>query len=128
MITAMTTSLREALARELDAYGRAASAGDVPAAWVALERAHVLSQPMLVPHLGVHLTMLDFAWRTRDRREVAGQLLRLALAPLGHVTGRTPPGNTGRSDVSAFAPMAVPDDLSSVLDAASGGARGRRAL
>lgn len=110
-----TTPLRAALSRELDAHHRAVAIGDAAAAWTALERAHVLSQPKLLPHLHVHLLMLWLALRTRDGREVGGQLLRLALAPLGHVTGHTPPGNTGRARASAFAPMPVPDDFTGVL-------------
>lgn len=110
-----TFLVHAALAREFAAYRAAASARDAPAAWAALERAHVLSQPMLLLHLRVHLMMLGLALRMRDGREVAGQLLRLALAPLGHATGRTPLGNTGRSNVSAFAPMPVPADLADAL-------------
>lgn len=59
--------------------------------------------------------MLALAIRTYDRREVLGQLLRLALAPLGNVAGRIPEGNTGRSTVSPFTPMPIPADLRSIL-------------
>jgi hypothetical protein len=55
--------------------------------------------------------MLRIALRKRDRREVVGQLLRLVLTPLGHLTGRLPQGSTGGANVSAFAPMALPEDL-----------------
>lgn len=60
--------------------------------------------------------MFAFAVRLRDWPEAAGQLLRLALAPLGNLTGRLPIGNTGRSTVSAFAPMDIPSDLRAILD------------
>jgi hypothetical protein len=46
---------------------------------------------------------------------VTGQLARLALAPLGALTGRMPWGNNGRSNVSAFKPMPIPDDLQDLL-------------
>ena len=62
--------------------------------------------------------MLVLACRTRDVREVAGQLYRTALAGPGSATGRIPLGNTGRARVSAFTPMPVPADLAAVLDAA----------
>lgn len=42
-------------------------------------------------------------------------MLRLALAPLGNLTGRIPQGNTGRSNVSAFQSMEVPDDLRQIM-------------
>jgi len=106
---------RSALEEEVAAYRRAWGRGDIASAWTALERAHILSQPRLGPHLHIHALMLKLAIRTHDRREVSGQLLRLALAPLGNLTGRIPEGNTGRSNVSAFAPMPIPADLVSIL-------------
>jgi hypothetical protein len=63
--------------------------------------------------------MLAFAVRLRDWPEAAGQLLRLALAPLGNLTGRLPIGNTGRSTVNAFNAMDIPPDLRAILDRSS---------
>jgi len=40
--------------------------------------------------------------------------MRLALVPLGHVTGRLPLGNSGRSDVSAFVSMAVEPEIADI--------------
>lgn len=93
------------------------AAKDTQAAWAALERAHVLSQPWAGPHGRFHLKMLVLACRTRDVREVAGQLYRSALAGPGSTTGRIPLGNTGRARVSAFKPMPIPADLAAILDA-----------
>lgn len=104
-------SLVPFIALEMQLHREARLVGDVPAAWRALERAHILSQPLLGPHLRVHAAMLGYALRQRDVGEAAGQLARLALAPLGALTGRLPWGNTGRSNVSAFASMPIPDDL-----------------
>jgi hypothetical protein len=81
-----------------------------------LERAHVLGQRDFGRHWRVHVTMLRAAWQLADARELRGQLLRLSLVPLGHLFGRLPPGNTGRSNVNAFAPMDVPADLKRLLD------------
>ena len=67
-------------------------------------------------HWRMHVTMLRAAWALRDGRELLGQLLRLSLVPLGHLFGRLPLGNTGRSNVSAFTPMDVPADLKRLLD------------
>lgn len=92
---------------------------DLVAAWAALERAHIISQPFLVPHIANHWSMLRFAFEHRDWREVAGQTFRLALAPLGALTGRVPVGNTGRSNVSAFLPMPIADDLRRAMEAIS---------
>lgn len=85
------------------------------AAMPLLRRAHVLGQRDIGPHLRVHLLMLRAAWALRDGRELRGQLLRLALTPIGHLSGRLPLGNIGTSDVSAFEPMALPPDLAHLL-------------
>lgn len=61
--------------------------------------------------------MLGVAVRQRHMGEVVGQLARLVLAPVGSLAGRYPRGNTGRSDVSMFAPMELPPDLAHALDA-----------
>jgi hypothetical protein len=101
-----------------NAAARAARAGgDVAGEWAHLERAHVLSQPMAVRHVRTHVAMLRVAIRRRDRREILGQLLRVAVAGPGSLTGRYPVGNTGGADVSARLVMPIPDDLKSILDA-----------
>jgi hypothetical protein len=91
-------------------------ARDLAAAFLALEPAHVLGQRDFGPHLRVHLRMLRVAWAMDDGREVRGQLLRIVLTPLGHLTGRLPLGNTGASNVSAFAPMPISSELQELLD------------
>lgn len=109
-------SLAALLAEEYRAAEQAERAGRIAMAWHHLERAHILAQTQLWPHLQSHSEMLRLALRYRDWREVVGQLIRLALAPLGNLTGRLPLGNTGRSNVSAFMPMALPSDLRAILD------------
>jgi hypothetical protein len=109
------TRLREAWAAELDGARGARSSGDVSAEWTHLERAHILSQPMAGPHVRTHVAMFAAALRRRDRHELIGQLFRIIVAAPGSVTGKYPVGNTGGADVSAFAPMAIPHDLRSLL-------------
>ena len=104
------------LSEEFRVAEAATHAGQIDQAWHHLERAHVVAQTRLVPHLQSHWKMLLLAARTRDGREAFGQLVRLALAPLGNLTGRLPVGNTGRSNVSAFARMNIPPELSAILD------------
>jgi hypothetical protein len=103
--------LRQAWSDERAAAAAARQRGDVAGEWKHLERAHILSQPMAVPHVRTHVSMLGAGLRRRDRREVAGQLLRLIVAGPGSLTGRYPIGNTGGADVSALAPMPIPEDL-----------------
>lgn len=112
---ARTLSMRRVIAEEMILFRAARASGEWAAAWRHLERAHIVSQPHLGLHLASHWSMLDFAVEQRDWRETAGQVVRLALAPLGSLTGRIPVGNTGRSNVSAFVAMPIPEDLVSLL-------------
>ena len=108
-----------AIAERIDADRRAARAavlaGDVATAWALLEETHILSQPWAWPHVRSHLDMLRLAVRTRDAREVRGQLLRTAVAGPGSATRRYPLGNTGRANVPATRPMPVPPELAALL-------------
>jgi hypothetical protein len=108
--------LIQAWAEERDAARTARRRGDLAGEWGHLERAHILSQPMVVPHIRTHLAMVSCGFRRHDGREVSGQLLRLLLAGPGSITGRYPVGNTGGADVSPFRPMPVPEDLRAVLE------------
>ena len=98
---------------------RAATEGmrrhDPSQAWIHLERAHILSQPMAGRHVRTHLAMLRFAVRTHKAHEVAGQVFRTLVAAPGSWSGRYPLGNTGGANVSAFAPMDIPHDLRPLL-------------
>lgn len=103
------------LAEEYHRSEAARRAGNIGSAWHHLERAHIAAQVRLGPHCGSHLRMLRLAWRLRDWREVRGQVVRLALAPLGNLTGSLPVGNSGRSNVSPFAPMEIEPEMRLVL-------------
>lgn len=113
--SALVDPVRAAYLVELRSYRGAREFGEWVAAWHHLERAHILAQPRFGLHLASHSEMLKFAFLRRDMREVAGQLLRIALVPLGALTRQLPMGNTGRARVSAFAPMPVPADLRTYL-------------
>ncbi len=116
-VTTMPTEPTASVAFDPDTFERLHRAflrvdrNDLDQAWHLLEALHVLGQTRLVPHARTHGLMLGLAWRTRDLAEVSGQLLRLLLVPLGHLLGRLPLGNTGRSSVGAFRPMLVAPEL-----------------
>jgi hypothetical protein len=111
------TAIAERLAADRRAARDAHAAGDDVEAWRLLERTHILSQPWAWPHVRSHVDMLWLALRTRNRREVLGQLVRIVVAGPGSATGRYPLGNTGRANVPATQPMPVPDDLAELLAA-----------
>jgi len=108
----MPADVRNAFEGEL-AASRAASTSE--ARWLALERAHILSQPWPWPHTRAHAAMFGVAWRERDRREAWGQVVRLVVAAPGSALGRYPEGNTGRANVPLTLPMPVPADLAELL-------------
>ena len=114
--------LRAAWQAERQASITARQASDRTSEWHHLERAHILSQPRAGLHLRTHGAMLATAIRRHERRETLGQLVRLILAVPGSLTGRYPVGNTGGANVSAFSPMAVPEDLRPLLLALGGAA------
>jgi hypothetical protein len=91
------------------------AAGEYPAAWAALERAHVLGQPSVWLHLRSHWWMLVCGLATFDVREIIGQLVRLVLSMPGSALGRYPRGNTGRANVDMFEPMPIARDLEKLL-------------
>lgn len=114
--TVVTPRLRQAWSDEMALARAAREKDDSAGEWNHLERAHILSQPMAMPHVQTHVAMIGSALRRRDAREIVGQLVRLVLAGPGSLSGRYPVGNTGGADVSAFAPMPIPADLQAILD------------
>ena len=113
----MPVAARERFEAELSRGSRTLG----PDGWEALKQAHVLSQPWASPHVRVHWAMLLKGWRERNRHEVLGQVLRLAVAAPASWVGRYPAGNTGAADVPARRPMPVPPDLARLLESGGGG-------
>lgn len=112
-MTPMPAAVRTAFDAEM---ATARTHPDTQVRWTASERAHILSQPWPWPHTKVHGLMFRLAIGSRDRREAAGQLLRLLVAGPGSAAGRYPTGNTGRADVGLTEPMPIPEHLQAVLD------------
>lgn len=98
------------LLREFDAM----PSESIEVRWQYLTAAHIVGQHHFGLHIDSHRVMLAFAARNGDWAEMGGQLFRLALVPIGHLTGKLPTGNIGRATVSAFAPMPL-DERSSRL-------------
>ena len=111
----MRPELQAAFAAELRLASEHDGRGDHAGAWHHLERAHVLSQAHAGPHVWAHVRMLTHAWRQRNRREIAGQLVRILVAAPGTWLGRAPLGNTGGANVGLLTPMPLPEDLRAVL-------------
>ena len=111
----MNEALRTAYVAELSAAKAATIGGKAEVAFHHLERAHILSQRHTWEHVHVHWLMLRLGASVRAWGEVLGQVSRIVAAA---VFSRiwVPIGNTGRANVSAVKPIAIPDDLRSVLE------------
>jgi len=110
----MTDAMKTAYGSEMHAARTHFAAGDFGAAFSHLERAHILSQRNTGRHAFVHCWMLRVGVARRDAREVLGQCAR-TIAALFFSRIWVPAGNTGGANVSAFAPMAIPEDLARLM-------------
>ncbi len=111
----MPGPVRDAYLEERRLASVDADAGDLRAAWVHLERAHVLAQPFPVAHVGFHVAQMALGIRTRDVSEVLGQVVRVVVAGPASLVGRVV-GNTGRASVPLRATAPVPHDLADLLE------------
>ncbi len=104
--------------RELAAAAAAEGQGDFPAAWLALERAHVAAQSMAGIHTRVHARMIRLAWRERDLIELLGQVAVLPLAPIASLTGLYAVAG-GRFHRSALEATGIPEDILAAIPRAA---------
>ncbi len=81
------------------------------------ERAHVLGQFFVFPHVRSHIWMFFIGIRTGDFNEIKGQLIRIPLGMIGSALGKVPLGNTGGANIKLSTTLPIPDDLKEHLDA-----------
>lgn len=104
-------------ARLVRGHADTAAGGQALAAqWTWLEAAHVVGQHDVAMHFDSHCRMLALARATRDWKEAAGQVVRLALLPLGHLLRRIPTGNIGRATVPITREMQPPETVQVLID------------
>lgn len=99
-----------ALAKELIAKGK------LEASFPHLERAHIVGQAFVVPHVTSHWLMLGVEFRRRRVMAVFGQTVRIVLGMLGSAVGLVPEGNTGGTDISMFKRMPIEPELQNIID------------
>lgn len=107
----MTPQLRSAFDAEMSVARVAFATGDLATSFNRLERAHILGQRALWPHIVTHWWMLKVGACRSDRREILGQIVRMIAAVVGYVFGWVPLGNTGGANVSPLKPMPVPPEF-----------------
>jgi hypothetical protein len=93
-----------------------AGAAGFEARWTWLMAAHVVGQHEPGLHFDSHRRMLRLAGEAHDWSEVAGQLLRIALLPVGHLLHRIPRGNIGRATVGVTQAMEPPEPVQVLVD------------
>lgn len=89
--------------------------GHLQQSWQHLERAHILGQPYPIAHSFVHLKMLHFGIKTKNIREIIGQIPRLIFGGVKSFVGKIPVGNTGGANVPPLQPMEIPDELKKLI-------------
>ena len=94
---------------------RLMSSGRLEGAFAHLERAHILGQRYVVPHVQAHWLMLKIGLSRRSSAEVFGQAVRILLGALGSVVGVVPTGNTGGTNVSMFKRLPIDPELEKLL-------------
>lgn len=103
----MKLELQQAFDAEMRAAISLYQAEKYTEAFPHLERAHVLGQRYVSPHVATHYWMLRIGWKRRSLPEIGGQLARIALGALGSAVGVVPDGNTGGTNVGMFKRMPV---------------------
>jgi hypothetical protein len=101
---------------EIDLTELALAACNTERALFHLERAHVLGQTDVVPHVITHWMMLKLEWIRGGFVALLGQSLRVLLGALGSAVGIGPIENTGGTNISMFKRLPIATDLQSLRD------------
>lgn len=107
---------KAAFANEIALAQNLIAAGELDASFPHLERAHVIGQAFVAPHVASHWLMLRVEFRRGRAMAILGQAARIVLGTLGSAVGIVPFGNTGGTNVSMFKPMAVAPELQNIID------------
>jgi Protein of unknown function (DUF3703) len=102
------------------------ASGNLEAGFAHLERAHVIGQEYVMPHITSHWLMFQVELRRRRFAAVLGQLIRIVLGALGSAVGAVPTGNTGGTDISMFKRMPIETELQHIIDGRAPGEHARR--
>lgn len=106
--------------REIVYYRNFFREGDYAEAWKHLERAHIIGQSYPVAHTYAHWLMLKFGFKTKNFKEIIGQLPRLVVGGVKSFVGKVPIGNTGGANVPPLRPMPLPEDIEELFTAKTG--------
>jgi hypothetical protein len=88
---------------------------DLEAAFAHLERAHVLGQAYVMPHIRSQWMMCVAEFRRHRPAAMIGQVIRIVLGALGSALGTVPVGNTGGTNISMFKRMPIEAELLEII-------------
>lgn len=111
----MPQELKKAYIIELRQYTAYTAKNELSRAWYHLERSHILGQSYPREHTYSHWLMLKFGCKTKNTKEILGQMIRLLVGGWKSFIGHIPVGNTGGANVPALQPLEIPDDLKTIL-------------
>lgn len=114
--TIMPAALKPFYHKELTEAANAFAKGHLQQSWRHLERAHILGQPYPVAHSFVHWKMLLFGFKTKNTKEIIGQIPRLLVGGIKSFVGNIPVGNTGGANVPPLQSMEIPPDLLAIIN------------
>ena len=117
--TNMPSPLKSFFKKELQNARTAFAQSNLQQSWRHLERAHILGQPYPYHHSLVHWKMLLFAIKTKNLRQIIGQIPRLLMGGILSFFGKIPVGNTGGVNVPALQPMEIPEELKQIINQAN---------
>lgn len=106
----------EALEQEIAQARALMRLGEHDQALRHLERAHVLGQQHVVPHVLSHWLMLVVAVRRREPTAMLGQAARIVLGAVGSLVGSVPTGNTGGTNISMFKRLPIEPELLEIIE------------
>ena len=113
--TTMPLALQPFYKKELADASTCLSKNNLQQSWLHLERAHILGQPYPFAHSYVHWKMLLFGIKTKNTKEIIGQIPRLLVGGIKSFVGNIPVGNTGGANVPPLRPMKIPKELSEII-------------
>lgn len=112
----MNPKLREFFDQEMNQAILMIENKQLDQAFYHLERAHILGQKYVIPHIKIHFWMLKVGLIRKSTSEVLGQILRIILGAIGSFVGIVPIGNTGGTNINMFARMPITKDLETIIN------------
>ncbi len=112
----MNTEVRQAFDTEMKVAKELFAKQDLEGSFKHLERAHVLGQLYVIPHVKSHWWMLKVGFYRASGQEILGQAIRIIFGALGSAIGVVPIGNTGGTNISMFARLPIEPDIAKILN------------